>query len=200
MHSVTSRSQYICARCLQRRQRRLFEAQYANQGSKFFSTLSGGSQAPSATNAAIAAESQNGEAVTSVGESHGAMSQRLEDLTEQSIQTGGRSAQKSVEEAGFSEELKRKLEAKLQESKFRSENPAAFATLDMPVRYPKMLPYPKSDLSSQAQEKEHATSPRHNRGEVPSNLKMLLCGCSTTPINHSAEPVDPLSQYLEARQ
>ena len=140
MHSITSRSQYVCARCLQRRQRRLFEAQHAIRGSKFFSTLNGGSQAPSGTNAAVAAHAQDEEVATNVEKGHGAMSRRLEDLTEQSIQTGGRSAQKSVEEAGFSEELKRKIEAKLQESKFRSEHPAAFATLDMPVCYLTTLP------------------------------------------------------------
>ena len=140
MHSITSRSQHICARCLQRRQRLLFEAQYGNRGSKFFGTLSGGSQAPSGTNAAVVADAQDEEVATSVEKGGGAMSRRLEDLTEQSIETGDRSAQKAVEEAGFSEELKRKLEVKFQESKFRSEHPAAFATLDMPVCYPIMLP------------------------------------------------------------
>ncbi|KAL8940023.1 MAG: hypothetical protein Q9211_002476 [Gyalolechia sp. 1 TL-2023] len=35
-------------------------------------------------------------------------------------------------EAGFSEELKRRLEAKIADSTFRNENPAAFAQLDMP--------------------------------------------------------------------
>ena len=62
------------------------------------------------------------------------MTRLLEDMTERSIQSGGRSAQKSVEDAGFSEELKKKLAAKFEESKFRSEHAAAFTTLDMPVR------------------------------------------------------------------
>ena len=61
------------------------------------------------------------------------MSRRLADLTDQSLEQGGRSARKAVEEAGFSEELKQRLEARMTESRFKSENPAAFATLNMPV-------------------------------------------------------------------
>ena len=69
-------------------------------------------------------------------ESVGALSRRLAEMTEESIESGGRTAQKIVDEAGFSEELKRKLEAKIQGSNFRNENPAAFAQVDMPVSSP----------------------------------------------------------------
>ncbi|MCJ1432922.1 hypothetical protein MMC27_002280 [Xylographa pallens] len=60
------------------------------------------------------------------------MSRRLEDMTERTFAESGRSAQKSVEEAGFSEELKRSLEARIANSHFKSANPAAFAQIDMP--------------------------------------------------------------------
>ena len=63
----------------------------------------------------------------------GAMSQRLQDMSENNLQEGGRSAQKALEEAGFSEELREKLGARVQESKFRSDNAAAFAQLNLPV-------------------------------------------------------------------
>ena len=69
-------------------------------------------------------------------ESVGALSRRLAEMTEESIESGGRTARKMMDEAGFSEELKRKLEAKIQGSSFRDENPAAFAQMDMPVRPP----------------------------------------------------------------
>ena len=69
-------------------------------------------------------------------ESVGALSRRLAEMTEESIESGGRTAQKVMDEAGFSEELKRKLESKILESGFRNENPAAFAQMDMPVRSP----------------------------------------------------------------
>ena len=64
------------------------------------------------------------------------MSRRLAEMTDETIDQGGRSAQKTVEESGFSEELKRRLEARILDSKFRSDNPAAFAGLNMPVRRP----------------------------------------------------------------
>ena len=62
----------------------------------------------------------------------GAMSRRLEEMTEQTVEGGGRRAHKYVEEAGFSEELKRRLEARIADSNFKNANPAAFAQVDMP--------------------------------------------------------------------
>ncbi|KAL8723868.1 MAG: hypothetical protein Q9181_007118 [Wetmoreana brouardii] len=53
-------------------------------------------------------------------------------MTEENIEQGGRAARKAMDEAGFSEELKRRLEAKIVDSKFRNENRTAFAQLDMP--------------------------------------------------------------------
>ncbi|KAL8829576.1 MAG: hypothetical protein Q9170_006105 [Blastenia crenularia] len=67
------------------------------------------------------------------GNDAGAMSRRLSEMTEENIEQGGRSARKAIDEAGFSEELKRRLEAKIADSNFRNDNPAAFAQLDMPL-------------------------------------------------------------------
>ena len=61
------------------------------------------------------------------------MSRRLKEMTEQSVEEAGRSAQKTIEEAGFSDELRRKLEARIEDSKFRSENAAGFSQLSRPV-------------------------------------------------------------------
>jgi hypothetical protein len=63
----------------------------------------------------------------------GRMSARLSEMTEENLGHGGRSAEKAIEEAGFSEDLKRQLEEKIKDSAFRSENPTAFAQLNMPV-------------------------------------------------------------------
>lgn len=65
----------------------------------------------------------------------GAMSRRLQEMTEENLQTGGRSARKAVEEAGyeFSETLKKELEEKIANSTFRSENASALAQANMPV-------------------------------------------------------------------
>ncbi|GAB7363792.1 hypothetical protein MBLNU230_g4359t1 [Neophaeotheca triangularis] len=62
----------------------------------------------------------------------GAMSRRLAEMSDESLESGGRSAKKAVEEAGFSEDLKRQLEEKLANASFRSENASAFAQANMP--------------------------------------------------------------------
>lgn len=61
------------------------------------------------------------------------MSRRLSEMTEQSMEEGGRSARKTMEEAGFSEELKKQLEERIAESTFRSQNAAAISQVEMPV-------------------------------------------------------------------
>ncbi|ETS78799.1 hypothetical protein PFICI_08652 [Pestalotiopsis fici W106-1] len=62
----------------------------------------------------------------------GPMARRLEEATEEVLLTGGRAGRRAVEDAGFSEELKERLFAKVQDAKFRSDHAAAFAEADMP--------------------------------------------------------------------
>jgi hypothetical protein len=63
----------------------------------------------------------------------GAMSRRLEEMASENLQTGGRSARKAIEESGFSEELKARLEQKIATSSFRSDNASAFAQAELPA-------------------------------------------------------------------
>lgn len=63
----------------------------------------------------------------------GAFTKRLKELSEESLETGGRSARKAVEEAGFSEDLKSELEKKIADAGFRSDNASAFAQVNMPA-------------------------------------------------------------------
>ena len=74
-------------------------------------------------------------------EAIGAISRRLSNMTAENLQQGGKAAQKSMDEAGFSEDLQRRLEAKIADSIFKSENAAAFAQLDMPVCRASSYPY-----------------------------------------------------------
>ncbi|KAL8674412.1 MAG: hypothetical protein Q9168_001204 [Polycauliona sp. 1 TL-2023] len=60
------------------------------------------------------------------------MSRRLSEMTEDNVEHGGRAARKALDEAGFSDELKRRLEAKIADSTFRNDNPAAFTQLSIP--------------------------------------------------------------------
>jgi len=55
------------------------------------------------------------------------MSRRLSEMSEQALETGSRSARKAVEEAGFSEDLKRQLEDRIAGASFRSNNAQALA-------------------------------------------------------------------------
>ena len=61
------------------------------------------------------------------------MSERLAQMTDEMIEQNDRGAKKAIEDGGFSDELKKKLEARLQENSFRNENAAAFAQASMPV-------------------------------------------------------------------
>lgn len=60
------------------------------------------------------------------------MARRLSQLSEESLETGGRSARKAVEEAGFSAELRQALEEKIAAAAFRHEHARAFAEVEMP--------------------------------------------------------------------
>ncbi|KAI1078553.1 hypothetical protein F5B20DRAFT_547445 [Whalleya microplaca] len=63
----------------------------------------------------------------------GPMARRLEEATEEALLTGGRAGRRAVEDAGFSEELKERLLAKVKDAQFRSEYAAAFAEAGMPT-------------------------------------------------------------------
>ena len=66
-------------------------------------------------------------------EEDGAMSRRLEELSEMSLESGGRSAQKAIAEAGFDEDLKRRLEDRLASAQLKEENRSALAQAQMPT-------------------------------------------------------------------
>lgn len=62
-----------------------------------------------------------------------AMARRLSAMTEDALLEGGRSARKNIQEAGFSEDLKAKLEERVAASTFKSDYAAAHSIKDMPV-------------------------------------------------------------------
>jgi hypothetical protein len=72
-------------------------------------------------------------APSTADQDEGAMSRRLRDMSEEALETGGRSAQKAVSEAGFSEDLKRQLEERIASATFRAENRSAFAEAELPA-------------------------------------------------------------------
>lgn len=104
---------------------------------------------PLAAGEAVARKDEAGDRHRA-GQVDGAMSKRLAEMTEESIDTGGSSAMKNVESAGFSEELKKQLEARIAGDAFRSQNQRAFAEAEMPVRDLVHHFLPMYDFSQQA--------------------------------------------------
>lgn len=119
MQGVKGSVSFTCARCLRVRARgnaSVLGARYASDS------------------AAQQESGQDGAKTRSrLEEEKGAMSRLLEEMSDESLQTGGRSARKAVEEAGFGEDLKRRLEEKIASATFKSENASAFAEASMPA-------------------------------------------------------------------
>lgn len=70
----------------------------------------------------------------------GAMTRKLEQMSEEALTTAGRSARKAVEESqssGFSEDLKRELEDKIAAADFRGQHAGAISQSSMPASAPK---------------------------------------------------------------
>lgn len=61
------------------------------------------------------------------------MSRRLSEMTEDMVDTGGKSAARIVETAGFSEDLRKQLEERVAGKSFRHENQRALLEHEMPV-------------------------------------------------------------------
>ncbi|KAI9700071.1 MAG: hypothetical protein M1836_002605 [Candelina mexicana] len=118
---------FICVRCWRAR----------HLPWRSFSGLSTFPRAFSTTPAQLAQEQEAHNDNVDQNESNvveqGAMSRRLSELKDQVIERNDRGVRKVAEEAGFSEELKRQLEDRIAEGKFRSGNAGAFAEVGMPA-------------------------------------------------------------------
>ncbi|KAI1188395.1 hypothetical protein F5B17DRAFT_272377 [Nemania serpens] len=121
---------HVCARCVSS----LLQPNPTSSAiglRKSYATKSG-DQSSSATN-----ENENRDTAESIADAAstpqpGPMTRRLQEATEEALFTGGRAGRRAIEDAGFSEELKERLLAKIKDAQFRSENAAAFAEAGMP--------------------------------------------------------------------
>lgn len=64
----------------------------------------------------------------------GAMSRRLADMAEETMESGSKSDQKLMKEV-FSDELKKQLEERIAQTSFSSQNQRAASQVNMPVRW-----------------------------------------------------------------
>ncbi|KAI0161300.1 hypothetical protein GGR57DRAFT_353285 [Xylariaceae sp. FL1272] len=85
-----------------------------------------------ATKAAAEPETPSEKAAATPLQSDSPLARRLEEATEEALLTGGRAGRRAIEDAGFSEELKERLYAKVKDAQFRSEHAAAFSEAGMP--------------------------------------------------------------------
>ncbi|KAI0455122.1 hypothetical protein F5B21DRAFT_472952 [Xylaria acuta] len=120
---------YVCARCASALLR-------ANPTWTTIGSRKSYATKPSDPLSTLTNEAQNAassEAPSGATPEPGPMARRLQEATEEVLLTGGRAGRRAVEDAGFSEELKERLLAKVKDAQFRSENAAAFAEAGMPA-------------------------------------------------------------------
>ena len=124
---------FICSRCLRAKSsssrlvsNAIIGGRPTSQYSKAFSN--GGNQSKDGV-----PRSGDTPATKYSSKTPGAMSRRLEQMTNDSLAEVGNSSKNTVGEAGFSEELKSKLEERIAAASFRSENAQAFAAADLSV-------------------------------------------------------------------
>lgn len=66
------------------------------------------------------------------------MTRRLVELSNENLETGGRTARKAIEEAGFSEDVKNQLLERISSSNVsRAQHPSSYAQAEMPASAPK---------------------------------------------------------------
>ena len=127
MQGITRSSSNICGRCLRPR---INSSINGARNARFQSNEAPRAAMNTESNTREQDNTQNG---ASPEKEQGAMSRRLEEMASDNLETGGRSARKAVEEAGFSEELKARLQEKIASASFKSDNASAFAQVDMPA-------------------------------------------------------------------
>ena len=120
MRAIARPSRFICARCL-RGNSTLHDA-----------VLPGHIRYASTSHARQETDDAERRAQPRQEEEQGAMSRRLSRMSEENVETGGRSAARAIEEAGFNEDLKKQLEEKIKAADFKNKNAAAFAQVNMP--------------------------------------------------------------------
>ncbi|XDG03715.1 hypothetical protein ABKA04_003330 [Annulohypoxylon sp. FPYF3050] len=118
-------SPYVCARCAQNLGRNV-RAPPAIQWRKYTT------KSPTNSTSDKPKRESNDSIDNTSDPELGPMARRLEEATEEALLTGGRAGRRAVEDAGFSDELKERLFAKVKDAEFRSEHAAAFAEAGMP--------------------------------------------------------------------
>jgi hypothetical protein len=120
-------SNWIYSNCLRAYSPRALQSQKSTAPRTF------SCHSPLSAGQSTAPKSEDEDVTQNDGQERGAMSRRLSEMAEETMDTGSKSDRKLMEDAGFSEELKRKLEERIAQTAFQAENQQAFSEVNMPV-------------------------------------------------------------------
>jgi hypothetical protein len=76
---------------------------------------------------------ENGENEAGTTKEPGALSRRLAEMAEETMDTGSKSDRKLMQDAGFSEDLKKQLEERIAQSAFAAQHQQAMSQVTLPV-------------------------------------------------------------------
>jgi hypothetical protein len=136
MPASTALTPYVCTRCIRATQRvpryalpltRPFVRRYADTATRI-------QEDEEEIGQPLAKDGDKIEEAKSSEKEEGAMTRRFRAMSEEALEADPRSASKTVEAAGFSEDLKRELEERIASANFRTENRSAFAEIELSSR------------------------------------------------------------------
>ncbi|CAG7978873.1 unnamed protein product [Penicillium nalgiovense] len=126
------------------------------------------------------AEDKDGKDASKEEEKDSPMGRRLAQMTEDAMLEGGRSAQRNIEQAGFSEELKNELAERIAATSFRSEYAAAHSIVEMPA-------------AAGQGTRENAAAPKWTGTERVEDTTLRMLDDASKPIRMPYKIPDPVS-------
>ena len=119
-----SKTAWTCSRCLRSQQRLAARAATSSTPQRAFSSTS-----------PHHADGEGSKQDGSVKEEQeqGALSRRLSEMAEETMDTGSKSDRKMMQDMAFSDDLKKQLEERIAQTAFKGENQQAFSQASMPV-------------------------------------------------------------------
>lgn len=121
---------WTCSRCLRAQQRLRSLARPPIVPSRALSSTT-----PPQREAEAAAVKNDEETPTQEKEM-GALSRKLSEMAEETMDTGSKSDRKLLQDAGFSADLKKQLEDRIAQTTFNAQDQQSLTQANMPVRLP----------------------------------------------------------------
>ncbi|KAL2431603.1 hypothetical protein ABEF95_012251 [Exophiala dermatitidis] len=130
--SAPGTQMWTCSRCLRAQRLRGASPYYSSRSidiSRSFSVATQLWEEQKPSNHKL----NDADKATSNEQEEGAMSRRLAEMAEETIDTGSRSDRRLIQEAGFSDDLKKQLEERIAQTEFAAQNQRAASVVNMPT-------------------------------------------------------------------